>query len=290
VDREKYLRIALRLHGGWRLVEKFMPGNGAKIRAVETSYGPIRVMEFGFGNPAATPLFADFHGGGYVAHSPKADSAFCAALAKEAGIRVISVDYPLAPQAPYPAQIESTYEVMRWYFTHADELEIDPLRVGVGGHSAGGNLAAAICLMAAMRGDFPLRLQVLNFPWLDLAADYFSRKNPAASLLSNKTLHRLNVYYFGDDPQLARDPLVSPVYAPPELLAKTPPALIIAAGGDSLRDEALCYGEMLRAAGVSADVREYSRMPHGFTSMPFFRSTGDAVAAMKRFIAEGLNA
>lgn len=288
MDREKFLRRAMRLHGGWRLVDPFLSDGGADIRVVETSYGPIRVMEFGFGNPAATPLFADFHGGGYIAQSPKPDSAFCAALAKEAGIRVISVDYPLAPRAPYPAQIESTYEVMCWYCDHADELKIDPLRVGVGGHSAGGNLAAVICLMAVMRGDFPLKLQVLNFPWLDLSADYFARKNPVTSLLSNRTLHRLNVCYFGDNPQLARNPLISPVCAPPELLAKTPPALIIAAGNDSLRDEALRYGGLLRAAGVPAEVREYPRMPHGFTAIPFLRSGRDAAAAMKRFIAEGL--
>jgi len=265
-----------------------MSEHGAKTRMIETGHGPVRVLEFGFENPAATPLYADFHGGGYVVQSPKPDSAFCAGLAKEAGIRVVSVDYPLAPQAPYPAQIESTYEVMRWYSSHAGELGIDSRRFGVGGQSAGGNLAAVICLMAAMRGDFSPRLQVLNNPWLDLSADYFARRNPFTSLLSNRTLHMLNVCYFGDDPLLARNPLVSPVYAPPALLAKMPPALITAAGRDSLREDALRYGALLRAAGIPAEIRAYPGMPHGFTSFMFLRSARDANAAMKRFIAEGL--
>jgi len=288
LDREKNLRKGLRSQMGWRLAERLMSDHGAKTRVVETAHGPVRVLEFGFGNPAVTPLYADFHGGGYVVQSPKPGSAFCAALAKQAGIRVVSVDYPLAPQAPHPAQIESTYEVLRWYLKHADGLRINPRRVGVGGQSAGGNLAAVICLTAAMRGDFSPRLQVLNNPWLDLSADYFARRNPFTSLLSNRTLHMLNVCYIGDDPLLARNPLVSPVYAPPELLAKTPPALILAAGRDSLRGEALRYGELLRAAGVPAEAREYPGMPHGFTTFTFLRGAREANAAMGRFIVEGL--
>ena len=208
------------------------------------------------------PLLVYFHGGGWVVGSVALSDNFCRALANASRCAVLSVEYRLAPEHPYPAAADDAYAATRWASEHADELGVDPSKLAVGGSSAGGNLAAVVSLMARDRGAPKIALQWLHVPVMD--AD-FTRASYAANG-EGMGLTRAGMQWFwrhyAPDVARRREPYASPLRA--DDLRGLPTAIFTIAECDPLRDEGAAYAERLRAAGVPVTYVEYPGMVHGF--------------------------
>jgi acetyl esterase len=261
------------------------PSKKGAVRMVDTKYGKIRVLEYGFENKTVLPLFVDLHGGGFIFMHADMDERMNLYFLKKAGIKIISIDYPKAPENPYPAASEAVYEVVEYYTAHAENFGIDVTKIGIGGHSAGANLATVACMQAKEKGNLSFCFQVLDYPPLDLAADPYKKPNPKHAIPPKDAVFFNGCYV---DPERAKEPYASPVFAKLEQLKGLPPALIILAGGDSLHDEGAQYAEMLKKAGVPAELHEFPNAAHGFT---YAHSTDadSALALMVNFIHKNIN-
>ncbi|HEX9583405.1 MAG TPA: alpha/beta hydrolase [Gammaproteobacteria bacterium] len=237
-----------------------------KIEELEVTYGD-RSLGFRIYTPLGVrelvlPGIVYLHGGAFVAGSLDTHDSLCRLLANESKARVVAVDYGLAPEHPFPRALEDAIAALRWLSEHGSIAGIDPRRIVVAGDSAGGNIAAAACLVIRDEGAKPVRLQILIYPITDLRADTASRRHLTQSYLAEA--HALDYtieMYLGDDVDW-RDFRVSPLRA--EHLGGLPSALIVTAGLDPLRDEALAYGRALSAAGVPVEYLRYEKMFHGF--------------------------
>jgi acetyl esterase len=205
-----------------------------------------------------------FHGGGFVLGSLDSHDGICRAIASRAGIVVLAVDYRLAPEHPFPAAVEDGIAATRWVFANARGLGLDPRRVAVGGDSAGGNLSAVVA--QALRKD-ALRpaYQLLIYPATDLTRAFPSHKLFREGLLLPEDTIDWFLAAYAPDPATHTDPRASPLFA--DDLAGLPPAMVITAGFDPLRDEGDAYAEKLRAAGVDVEHVRATGMVHGFMSM-----------------------
>jgi acetyl esterase len=216
------------------------------------------------GAPDVGPGHVHFHGGGFVIGDLDTHDAFLRRLCAGAGVKVLAIDYRLAPEHPFPAAHDDALAAVRWAFDHAAEIGFDPARISVGGDSAGGNLAASVAL--AMRTDDARRLafQLLLYPCLAMACDTPSR----AALADGYLLTAEVMAWFGD--HLAADGHPDASRAAPHLapnLAGSPPALVVTAGYDLLQDEGRLYAERLRAAGGIAEHRHFPTFVHDFYIM-----------------------
>jgi acetyl esterase len=211
------------------------------------------------------PVFVNLHGGGFVLGYPEVDDPYCRLIANKAHCLVVSVDYALAPEYQFPKGIENVYGVVKWLHTHADELHIDSGRIAIGGHSAGGNIAAAICLLAKERQEFSLVYQILDYAPLDLATDPGQKGDMTTDeiLIGLQNLARkYNAWYLAKKED-AHHPLASPIYA--QDVENLPPALVIAAEYDLLCKEDQFYAEKLQQAGNETLFKYYKGCEHGFT-------------------------
>lgn len=230
------------------------------------------------------PLLVYFHGGGWVVGSVAVSDPFCRALANASGCAVVSVDYRLAPEDRYPAAADDAYAATRWSADHAADLGIDASRIAVGGSSAGGNLAAVAALMARERGTPKLAFQLLHVPVTDHDFDTPSYRSNGSGF----GLTRGGMRWFWDnyvpDPKLRDEPYASPLRA--KDLSGLPPAHVVTAEFDPLRDEGKAYAARLREAGVATTYVEYPGMVHGFTGMattiPMGRTGIDDMSAALR--------
>jgi acetyl esterase len=255
--------------------------NKHNLRRVDTAHGKVRVLEYGFEDKTPQPLYIDMHGGGFILMHAEADEVINLYLREKTGVKIISIDYPKAPEHPFPIPPEAVYETVRWYVAHAAEYGIDTQRIGIGGHSAGANLATVTCMMAKERGDISFCFQLLDYPPLDLATDAYLKPLPKGCI-SPRFATLFNACYVVE-PHQAEDPHVSPIFATPEQLSGLPPALLILAGCDSLHDEGIRYAAMLKQAGVSVILHDFPNAVHGFTyySSP---NTDKAMNFMAEFI------
>jgi len=252
----------------------------AAERYVDTSRGRIRVLEYGLDSPELKPLFVDLHGGGYCLMAPEFDEPLNLRIHKETGVKIISIDYPLAPQNPYPAGIEAVYEVIRHYYDNAERYNIDRGSIGIGGLSSGGNFAAVTCIRANEEKDFKIKYQVLCCPSTYPGKSAHDKPKGDEKYLPNDRIESFVLCYL-PDPELGKLPYVSPVLATDEQLKGLPPALIIVAGhSDPLRPDGLLYGEILKKAKVPVEVHEFTGS-HGFMGEP----TAEAKAAEDIMIA-----
>jgi acetyl esterase len=219
------------------------------------------------GVPASTPLpvYVYFHGGGWVIGDLETHDVICRQLTAESGASVISVDYRRAPEHKFPAAADDAWAAVRWIVAHAAELGVDAERLAVGGDSAGGNLAAVVALMARDAGGPRIALQVLVYPVTDLGAEAKSYEDFAEGyMLTRESMRWFRAHYLNGKEDAA-DWRASPLRA--NSLAGLPPALIITAGFDPLRDEGEAYAARLRAAGVTVDYVCFGGMIHGFAAM-----------------------
>ena len=219
-----------------------------------------------------TPVEADtygvlvyFHGGAFFLGSLDSHDHVARSLAKQTGYKVISVGYRLAPEAAFPAGLEDCHGVVRWAAENGDSLKWDGKNLAIAGDSSGGNFVAAVAAKAHDDGFFAVTHQILFYPSLDLDFDidrYASlRENAEGYGLETSGLLPFNTFYLesGADPA---DPLVSPIKR--EDLAGLPPALVITAEHDPLRDEGELYGQRLTEAGIKTTVSRYAGANHGF--------------------------
>nr|WP_225983680.1 MULTISPECIES: alpha/beta hydrolase [Bacillaceae] len=232
-------------------------------RLIETNLGNTRVITYrpNRNTEGPLPVFVNMHGGGFVMGSAELDDAWCPVIADRASCLVVNIDYHLAPEYKFPAAIYECYDILKWLYENPNVLQVDNKRIAVGGHSAGGNLAAALCLLNKEREQIPLVKQILNYPPLDLATDpdlKFKHKKAIPPRLA-KLFNESYLKSMKD----AENPLVSPVYA--EDLEDLPPALIITAEFDSLADEADYYASQLEEAGVTVKKKRYMEAAHAFT-------------------------
>jgi len=211
------------------------------------------------------PVMLYFHGGGYVKGGIAESDAFCRNLAHVTRHLVLSIDYRLAPEHPFPAALDDVVAATVWAATHAADIGGAPGPIVVCGESAGGNLAAVTCLRLRSDSRVTIRHQVLLQPVVDFTLSFPSMAMlPTECLVPREDLAWYYRTYCGEqcDP---RDPRVSPIFA--EDLAGLPPALIIAAEYDTLRDEAEAYAERLKSAGVATRYNCAEGMVHGFLQM-----------------------
>ena len=233
------------------------------------------------GSTGNDPLLVFFHGGGWVVGTLDSHDAPCRVLAERAGVRVLSVDYRLAPEHPFPAAADDVVAAYRWTVEHVGELGASADRLAVGGDSAGGNLAAVAALEAA-RAGLPLRFQLLIYPATDMTGKHQSRDTFATGfILTRAGMDDAARHYLGDhDPTDRRaSPLFDDV---PDGLA---PAYIATAGFDPLRDEGEAYGERLAEAGVDVTVRRFRGHVHSFLNAV---GVGDAPLAAVHEMADAL--
>ena len=224
------------------------------------------------------PVLVYFHGGGWVIGDLDTHDVLCRQLTAEAGVSVVSVDYRLAPEHKFPAAVDDAWAATRWVVAHAAELHVDAQRVAVGGDSAGGNLAAVVALLARDHGGPPIRLQALLYPVTDGTNETGSYRDFADGfLLTRESMKWFFNHYLNKEADAA-DWRVSPLRAPS--LAGLPPALIVTAGFDPLRDEGEAYAKRLREAGVSVDAICFGGMIHGFAPMGRLIQTGNRALSL----------
>jgi acetyl esterase len=227
--------------------------------------GPLRARLYvpeGIDVPSG--LLVYFHGGGFVVGDLDTHDNMCRFLAREAGVRLLAIDYRLAPEHRFPAAIEDADAAFRFAVEHAADLGADPARVAVGGDSAGGNLAAGVAANAAAGRAPAPAFQLHFYPWLDLSAKRDSYRLFGEGFnLDEAELDWYRGQYL-TDPGEAFDPRCSPLLA--EHFEGVAPAYIATAGFDPLRDEAEEYASRLRAAGVPVALRRHRGLVHSFAN------------------------
>ncbi len=254
------------MRDGYKLVGG-MSGPPADLATVEDRMipgpaGELAVRVYTPKGDAPFPVVVFFHGGGFTIGSIETHDIVCQQLASGADAIVVSVEYRLAPEHPFPAAFDDAVAATQWIHDNARTLGGDPERLAVAGDSAGGNLAAGVSHHARDAGGPPIRFQLLIYPTVDARLGHPSMKENAEALFLGED----TMSWFFDHYTPARedraDPRVSPLLR--REFADLPPALIITAEYDPLRDEGEEYGEKLRSAGVPVTVTRYDGMTHAF--------------------------
>lgn len=212
------------------------------------------------------PVVVNFHGGGWVQGSPEQSGWLASRVAAGTGAVVISPSYRLAPEHPFPAAVDDTWDALNWIVDHAAKLGLDVDRLAVMGDSAGGNLAA-VAAQRSVREDGPaVKAQVLIYPAVEMYEKYASElRLPDEAVLSSANMKAFVHLYLGDA-YGTKDPLASPIRA--ESLEGLPQAFILTADHDPLLDNGAHYRDALQRAGVPVLYREYPATVHGFLSLP----------------------
>jgi acetyl esterase len=241
------------------------PGLTETDETVPTPVGPVHVRLFTPSSPAPRPGYLFFFGGGFWQRSFDGSDIVdaCRRAASEAGVTVVEIDYPLAPEQPHPAAVTAGAAVLQWMADEAPRLGLDPDRLAVGGQSSGGNLAAVTVLRARDRGGPPVKLQILEVPALDLTGGHLTPVPDTAPAPNRQDFEDL-IDAYGVADKLT-DPYVSPLLAPD--LAGLPPTLILAAEHDPLRGDAEAYADALRQADVPVVQATFSGQVHGSPSL-----------------------
>jgi len=234
---------------------------------------PLRVYRPAGVTSAALPALVYYHGGGWVIGDLDTHDVQCRQIAAEAGIVVVAVDYRLAPEHKFPAAVDDAWAATRWVAAHGSDFGVDGRRIAVAGDSAGGNLAAVVSLLAREAGAPAIRLQVLVYPVTDVAAETKSYRDFADGYLLTRESMRWFKNHYLKSASEAEDWRVSPLRA--MSLAGLPPALVVTAGFDPLRDEGAAYAVRLTDAGGRVDYVCYGGMIHGFMPMGRLIETGN---------------
>jgi acetyl esterase len=274
---------------GYRLQRQSQDTGAPKDLAVRDftipgPHGEIPVRLYtpnGLGDPSG--LLVYFHGGGWVIGDLDTHDGHCRRMAAWGGVRVMAVDYRLAPEHPFPKGHDDALAAVKWAFDNAADLSVDPTRIAVGGDSAGGNLAASVALDLKDDPRYRLAFQLLLYPVTQGGWETESRKTLDGPLLTFQAMHWFEkLLGHTGHPDAHR---VFPGEAAD--LKGAAPALVVTAGHDCLKDEGCAYAERLKAAGVEARHVEYSALPHDFYIMA---DVSPAVAAAAKETAAALKA
>lgn len=232
---------------------------------VPTSEGPVKCYLFKAKN--RTPgcrVHINVHGGGFVRPHAYRDEVYSAKVADAIEGIVVDVDYSLAPEYPYPAAFNQCYDVCRWVFSMLGDWDGDEKRVSMGGHSAGANLTAAVCLKANKTKEFRLCLQVLDYGAFDMGTDPADKPDAESNLIPVERGRMFSLCYTDGNLELLKEPYCSPLLAVDEMLVGLPDALVISAGNDNFRFEDEQYAMRMAAAGVKVTVKRFLHSSHGF--------------------------
>lgn len=280
--RALYARTALALdlppEEVFQVEDRVLPGAAGGI--------PVRIYR-PRDSEAPLPALVWLHGGGFVLGGLDTADRICRHFARHADCIVVSVDYRLAPEHKFPAAVEDAYAALAWVSAQAAEIGADGSRIGIGGDSAGGNLAAVSAILARDAGLPAPVLQLLVYPGTAPAPDFPSHfKFAEGYVLTRRAILWFYGHYLSsglDQQDFRYAPLVAPN------LDRLPPALIIVAGCDPLRDEGLAYGRRLQAAGNEVELTLYEDMPHAFFAMSgALDAARRAIAQATGFLREGL--
>ncbi len=258
-------------------VDRLIPGPAGEI--------PVRIYRPE--SAAPLPVVVYFHGGGWVIGDIASHDTVCHRLAGGVPAVVVSVDYRLAPEHRFPAAVDDGDTAVSWVSEHAPGFGGDPGRLAVAGDSAGGALATVAARHARDAGGPPVAFQLLVYPATDMTCSLPSHmENGNGYLLDTDTMSWFTDHYLGDADR--RHPDASPLFAPD--LAGLPPALVVTAGFDPLRDEGQAYAERLEHAGVPVTTSCYEGMFHGFYGLdPLLdaarRATAETIAALREALS-----
>ena len=247
----------------------------------DAAHGAVPLRHYrpaGAADGAVLPALVYFHGGGWTIGDLDTHDVLCRELANGAGCAVLAVDYRRGPEHRFPAAVDDSIAATRWVHANAAALGVDPARLAVGGDSAGGNLAAVVALAARDAGDPPIAFQLLIYPATDMRAGAPSHQtNGDGYLLTRETITYFHDHYI-DDRRHDVDWRASPLLA--DSLAGLPPAFVLTAGYDPLRDEGLAYSQRLTEAGNRVTHVCFERQIHGFITMGRVIDEANAAVAM----------
>lgn len=237
------------------------------------------------GATGTLPVVIYIHGAGWVFGNAHTHDRLVRELAVGTGAAVVFPEYDLSPEARYPVAVEQNYAVARWVVEQGAEQGLDATRIAVAGDSVGGNMTAALTLMAKERGDVPLVQQVLFYPVTDASFDTGSYHQFATGyFLRRDAMQWFWDQYTTDEKQRA-EITASPLRATAEQLTGLPPALVITAEADVLRDEGEAYANRLREAGVPVTAVRYQGIIHDFVMLNALRETHAAEAAIAQAVS-----
>ena len=265
-----------------------LPVRSVSEHATPGPAGPltIRLYEPADAGGQALPILVYYHGGGWIRGDLDSHDDVCRYLCHHAGCLVASVDYRLAPEHRFPAALDDCDAATRWVAGNAGRLGADPARLAIGGDSAGGNIACGVTLKARERGEPAIAFQLLIYPATDLAGESESKRLYSSGYLLNSMPFYV-ASYIGPEGDAAA-PFASPLHAAD--LSDLPPACVLTAGFDPLRDEGEAYAKRLQAAGVAVEYRCHEDMIHGFVSITGLipsaeAGLADAAAALRAAFA-----
>jgi acetyl esterase len=272
--------------GAWLVVGRPHPGavaEDATATLPDATVLPTRVYRPVRPPSVPLPVVVNFHGGGFVGGDARQSEWWCSSVAAQAAVVVVSIDYRLAPEHPFPVAPEDCYAATVWTAERAGELGVDPGRLAVMGDSAGGNLATVVAMLSRDRGGPPIALQILIYPCVEMVEKFRSEyENADAPLLTAADVNGFSrLYLAGGD---GADPRWSPLRG---IHGGLPPALVQTAQHDPLRDQGSVYADALRAAGVAVRYTNYVDAVHGYISVPGVmpaarQALGEVVAELER--------
>jgi acetyl esterase len=277
---------------GRKVVDEVQSGGIAKP-AVDEEWvivegGPTWQVHLRIVRPAGAsgtlPVILYIHGAGWVFGSAHTHDRLVRELAVGAGAAVVFPDYERSPEARYPVALEQSYAAAQWVVTHGTERSLDGSRLAVAGDSVGGNMSAALTLLAKERGDVRFVQQVLFYPVTDAGFDTGSYHQFAEGYFLRRDAMRWFWDQYTTDPAKRAEITASPLRASVEQLAGLPPALVITAEADVLRDEGEAYANKLRAAGVPVTAVRYQGIIHDFVMLNALRETAAAEAAISQAV------
>jgi len=241
------------------------------LSSFETEEGTVRALTYGFENTEVKPLLINIHGSGFVVGSAAMDDPFMTQFVEECNVKVINIDYPLSPDVMFPTALNQCYALIKYMKIHGEELGIDPDRIMLMGHSAGGNLCAAIGIMENSNPMVNVRGIILDYPPTDLSLDAYEKPQPKGCL-PPAMCRIFDAAYCKENER--KNPLVSPALATSDMVNHFPPTLVITAGQDSLAEETERFKDILVSAGVTVNYKRFEGAIHGFTIMTEKQSKG----------------
>jgi len=251
---------------------------------LDTDVGKVRVLTYNMECKDKLPLFVNFHSSGFIFGSAKMDDPFMMNIAVNANVKIFNVDYSLAPESPFPTALKEGYAVVKYAKEHHEELGLDPDKISVGGHSAGGNISAAIHLMDIDKKELGIKCLILDYPPTDLYTDPSERTHPKYSIPAFMSRFFNNCYCI--DREKRKNPLISPLLSEDEKLSTFPPTLLITCSLDSLCEEGEELKDKLLKVGVDVTHKRYNAI-HGFnakTGKDAADSWNDMIAHLKRYL------
>jgi acetyl esterase len=249
-----------------RFVTQPAPPEVALVRELDADGIALRLYRpIGSTAQQALPVLVYYHGGGWVIGDLDSHDTLCRELANGSGCAVVAVDYRMGPEHRFPAAVDDALAATRWVRANAASLQLDASRLAVGGDSAGGNLAAVVAIAARDAGDLPVAFQLLIYPATDQRRGAPSHEsNGQGYLLTKDSMDYFHDHYI-DDPKHDLDWRASPLLHAD--LSRLPPAFVLTAGYDPLRDEGLQYAQALTDAGTRSALVCFERQIHGFITM-----------------------